>query len=75
MVPQHKESMTVAEKLRTYLSPNPLTYYQLTTVGLREGLVRSFSDTSIDPNTDQCKNFQNEELTVMSFDCLINDLH
>ena len=37
--------------------------------------MRSFSDTSIDPNTDQCKNFQNEELTVMSFDCLINDLH
>ena len=37
--------------------------------------MRSFSDTSIDPNTDQYKNFQNKELTVMSFDCLINDLH
>ena len=46
------DSILVSEQLRSYPSPNPtltLTCYQLTVVGLREGLVCSFFDTDIDP--------------------------
>ena len=46
------DSIPLSEQLRTDPSPNPtltLTCYQLTVVGLREGLVCSFFDTGIDP--------------------------
>ena len=46
------DSILVSEQLRSHPSPNPtltLTCYQLTVIGLREGLVCSFFDTGIDP--------------------------
>ena len=46
------DSIPVSEQLRSHPSPNPtltLTCYQLTVVGLREGLVCNFFDTDIDP--------------------------
>ena len=45
-------SISVSGQLPTYPSPNPtftLTCYQLTVVGLGEGLVGSCPDTDIDP--------------------------
>ena len=48
----HLQSKIFVFLLRTDPSPNPtltLTCYQLTVVGLREGLVCSFFDTGIDP--------------------------